>query len=71
MREVGSVLFVYSTTLPEPGNGETEDLGYVTKRLVLIFYTLCPTHTLLGAGQDGEWRTGGRRSGPAGNPSHP
>ena len=42
--------FVCSTTLPEPGKGETGDLGYVTKRLVLIFYTLCPTHTLLGGG---------------------
>ena len=50
MREVGSVLFVYSTTLPEPGKGETGDLGYVTKRLALIFYALCPTHTLLGGG---------------------
>ena len=50
MREVGSVLFVYSTTLPEPGKGETGDLGYVTKRLVLVFYTLFPTHTLLGGG---------------------
>ena len=50
MREVGSVWFVCSTTLPESGKGETRDLGYVTKRLVLIFYTLCPTHTLLGGG---------------------
>ena len=66
MREVGSVWFVYSTTLPEPAKGETDDLGYVTKRLVLVFYTLFPTHTLLGGEQDGKWRTGGRRSGPAG-----
>ena len=50
MREVGSVWFVYSTTLPEPGKGKTRDLGYVTKRLVLVFYTLFPTHTLLGGG---------------------
>ena len=42
--------FVCSTTLPEPGKGETGDLGNVTKRLVLIFYALCPTHTLLGGG---------------------
>ena len=35
---------------PETGKGETGDLGYVTKRLVLIFYTLCPNHTLLGGG---------------------
>ena len=27
MREVGSVWFVYSTILPEPGKGETDDLG--------------------------------------------
>ena len=50
MREVGSVWFVYSTTLPEPGKGKTGDLGYVTKRLVLIFYTLFPTHILLRGG---------------------
>ena len=36
MREVGSVSFVCSTTLPEPGKGETGDLGIVTKRLALI-----------------------------------
>ena len=37
MREVGPVWFVYSTTLLEPAKGETDDLGYVTKRLALIF----------------------------------
>ena len=60
MREVGSVWFVYSTTLPEPGKGETGDLGNVTKRLVLIFYALCPTHTLLrggaGWGMENGWK---------------
>ena len=66
MREVGSVWFVYSTTLPEPGKGETDDLGYVTKRLVLIFYTLFPTHILLRGGARWECRAGGRRLGPAG-----
>ena len=56
MREVGPVWFVYSTTLLEPAKGETDDLGYVTKRLALIFYTLFPTHILLrgGARWDGE-----------------
>ena len=34
MREVGPVWFVYSTTLLESAKGETDDLGYVTKRLV-------------------------------------
>ena len=34
MQEVGSVWFVYPTTLPGPAKGETDDLGYVTKRLV-------------------------------------
>ena len=64
MREVGSVWFVYSTTLPEPGKGETDDLGYVTKRLVLIFYTLFPTHILLGGGARWEkWVNGGKKVG--------
>ena len=72
MREVGSVWFVYSTTLPEPGKGETDDLGYVTKRFVLVFYTLFPTHTLLGGGA--RWENGERVKedrGLLGNPSHP
>ena len=63
MREVGSVWFVYSTTLPEPGKGETDDLGYVTKRLVLVFYTLFPTHTLLGGGARWEMENGWKRIG--------
>ena len=72
MREVGSVRFVYSTTLPEPRKGETDDLGYVTKRFVLVFYTLFPTHTLLGGGA--RWENGERVKedrGLLGNPSHP
>ena len=64
MREVGSVWFVYSTTLPEPAKGETDDLGYVTKRLVLIFYTLFPTHILLGGGARWEkWENGWKKIG--------
>ena len=63
MREVGSVWFVYSTTLPEPGKGETGNLGYVTKRLVLIFYTLFPTHTLLGGGARWEMENGWKKIG--------
>ena len=31
---------VYPTILPELAKGETDDLGYATKRLVLIFCTL-------------------------------
>ena len=71
MREVGSVWFVYSTTLLEPAKGETDDLECVTKRLALVLYTLFPTHSCLGSGQDGKWRTGGRGLGLLGNPSHP
>ena len=67
MREVGPMWFVYSTTLLEPAKGETDDLECVTKRLALILYTLFPTHSCLGVGQDGKWRTGGRGLGPAGN----
>ena len=64
MREVGSVWFVYSTTLPEPGKEETDDLGYVTKRLALIFYTLFPTHILLGGGARWEkWENGWKKVG--------
>ena len=66
MREVGPMWFVYSTTLLEPAKGETDDLECVTKRLALILYTLFPTHSCLGVGQDGKWRTGGRGLGPAG-----
>ena len=39
-REVGTVWLVYPTILPELAKGETDDLGYATKRLVLIFCTL-------------------------------
>ena len=63
MRDVGSVWFVYSTTLPEPGKGETGDLGYVTKRLVLVFYTLFPTHILLGGGARWEMENGWKKVG--------
>ena len=42
MREVGSVWFVCSTTLPEPGKGGTGNLGNVTMRLVPVFYALVP-----------------------------
>ena len=63
MREVGSVWFVYSTTLLEPAKGETDDLGYVTKRLALIFYTLFPTHILLGGGARWEMENGWKRIG--------
>ena len=63
MREVGPVWFVYSTTLPEPAKGETDDLGYVTKRLVLIFYTLFPTHILLGGGASWEMENGWKKIG--------
>ena len=31
-REVGTVWLVYPTTLPELAKGETDDLGYATKR---------------------------------------
>ena len=66
MREVGSVWFVYSTTLLEPAKGETDDLGYVTKRLALIFYTLFPTHILLRGGARWEMENGWKRVGAAG-----
>ena len=39
-REVGTVWLVYPTILPELAKGETDDLGYATKRLVPIFCTL-------------------------------
>ena len=73
MREVGSVLFVYSTTLPEPGKGETGDLGYVTKRLVLIFYTLFLPDPYLawGRGKMGNGERVEEDWGLLGNPSHP
>ena len=58
--------FVCSTALPEPGKGETDDLGYVTKHLVLIFYTLFPTHILLGGGARWEMENGWERVGAAG-----
>ena len=58
--------FVCSTTLPEPGKGETGDLGNVTKRLALIFYTLFPTHILLRGGARGEMENGCKRVGAAG-----
>ena len=63
MPEVGSVLFVCSTTLPEPGKGETGDLGNVTKRLALIFYALCLTHTMLGGGAGWGMENGWKRIG--------
>ena len=63
MREVGPVWFVYSTTLLEPAKGETDDLGYVTKRLALIFYTLFPTHILLGGGARWEMENGWKKIG--------
>ena len=63
MREVGPVWFVYPTTLPELAKGETDDLGYATKRLVLIFYTLFPTHILLGGGARWEMENGWKKIG--------
>ena len=63
MREVGPVWFVNSTTLLEPAKGETDDLGYVTKRLALIFYTLFPTHILLGGGARWEMENGWKKVG--------
>ena len=72
-REVGTVWLVYPTTLPELAKGETDDLGYATKRLVLIFCTLfLPDPNLAwGRGKMGEM---GERVeedwGLLGNPSH-
>ena len=63
MREVGPVWFVHSTTLLEPAKGETDYLGYVTKRLALIFYTLFPTHILLGGGARWEMENGWKKIG--------
>ena len=67
-REVGTVWLVYPTILPELAKGETDDLGYATKRLVLIFYrsTRCsfPTHILLGGGARWEkWENGWKKVG--------
>ena len=67
-------MFVYSTTLPEPGKGETGDLGYVTKRLVLIFYTLFLPDPYLAWGRGKMGEMGERVEegwGLLGNPSHP
>ena len=63
MQEVGSVWFVCSTTLPEPGKGGTGNLGNVTMRLVLIFYALCLTHTMLGGGAGWGMENGWKRIG--------
>ena len=74
MREVGSVWFVYSTTLLEPAKGETDDLGYATKRLVLIFYTLFLPDPYLawGRGKMGEMGERGEEGWDLlGNSSHP
>ena len=63
-----TVWLVYPTILPELAKGETDDLGYATKRLVLIFYrsTRCsfPTHILLGGGARWEkWENRGKKVG--------
>ena len=63
MQEVGSVWFVCSTTLPEPGKGGTGNLGNVTMRLVSIFYALCLTHTMLGGGAGWGMENGWKRIG--------
>ena len=63
MQEVGSVWFVCSTTLPEPGKGGTGNLGNVNMRLVLIFYALCLTHTMLGGGAGWGMENGWKRIG--------
>ena len=68
-REVDTVWLVYPTILPELGKGETDDLGYATKRLVLIFYTLfLPDPNLAwGRGKMGETGEQGEEGlGPAG-----
>ena len=73
-REVGTVWLVYPTILPELVKGETDDLGYATKRLVLIFYTLfLPNPILLeGRGKMGETGEQGEEVWDLlGNQSHP
>ena len=74
MREVDTVWLVYPTILPELVKGETDDLGYATKRLVLIFYTLfLPNPILLeGRGKMGETGEQGEEGWDLlGNQSHP
>ena len=63
MQEVGSVWFVCSTTLPEPGKGGTGNLRNVTMRLVPIFYALYLTHTMLGGGAGWGMENGWKRIG--------
>ena len=73
-REVGTVWLVYPTILPELAKGETDDLGYATKRLVLIFYTLFLPNPYLawGRGKMGEMGERGEEGWDLlGNSSHP
>ena len=74
MREVDTVWLVYPTILPELAKGETDDLGYATKRLVLIFCTLfLPDPNLAwGRGKMGEMGERGEEGWDLlGNSSHP
>ena len=73
-REVGTVWLVYPTILLELAKGETDDLGYATKRLVLIFCTLfLPDPNLAwGRGKMGEMGERGEEDWDLlGNSSHP
>ena len=71
MREVGPVTFVCPTILLGPGKGRTRNLGNVTKCPVPISSAQCWNHTMLWGRAGWGRRTGGGRSGPAGNPRLP
>ena len=72
MREVGPVWFVYSTTLLESAKGETDDLGYVTKRLVPdLLHAVPDPYLAWGRGKMGNGEQVEEGWGLLGNPSHP
>ena len=64
--------FVYSTTLLEPAKGETDDLGYVTKRLVPdLLHAVPDPYLAWGRGKMGNGERVEEDWGLLGNPSHP
>ena len=72
MREVGSVWFVYSTTLLEPAKGETDDLGVRHQASCPdLLHTVPDPYLAWGRGKMGNGERVEEDWGLLGNPSHP